>query len=477
MVEGSISAVAASEVITSEWGNSVRTKVQDLTDGHKHDGIGSHLVNRDSFHYVISESSGDFFIFDNRSKTYYLENGAFADLIGDFNTLATYGESFFFENGTYEGSYVTPFTVALNQPITVCGEHPYYTYIRNYYSGGSTFKITNGAWSAYRQVKIENMRVGAASSGIAIDCDQESANHAPPVSFRNLKLYFPLIGIRIVNPVDFSAIENVFVRTAGANNARGLIIANNDAQGTPLNRGNFVVNNYHVMGDSDSYTGIIGVLITGNYETNTGIINMLTLNDIFYITGGTSDNTDSIGVKIEGPAQCITIINPQQENVNTAYYLDGDTAGAIRSIKLLGCGYHSAKFPTASPHYFWRAVGEVEHCVVEGAWVQYGDVKEDERTNINYDMPNIFRDCYFNQAFESHTITPTRATRFDNCGPNPLLTGLNCPINGYSREAAGVGQPPTNSYYLVGDIIENTSDSTVWVKYSNSSSPYFLQLK
>jgi len=42
-------------------------------------------------------------------------------------------------------------------------------------------------------------------------------------------------------------------------------------------------------------------------------------------------------------------------------------------------------------------------------------------------------------------------------------------INGVGREAAGPGNPPSNSNWKAGDIVENTDDGTIWLKRSNGT--------
>jgi len=42
--------------------------------------------------------------------------------------------------------------------------------------------------------------------------------------------------------------------------------------------------------------------------------------------------------------------------------------------------------------------------------------------------------------------------------------GTNTVINGYGREAAGAGNPPTAANWQIGDIVQNTDDNTFWIK-------------
>jgi len=37
-------------------------------------------------------------------------------------------------------------------------------------------------------------------------------------------------------------------------------------------------------------------------------------------------------------------------------------------------------------------------------------------------------------------------------------------VNGLGREAAGSGASPTSAIWEIGDIVENTSDSSIWIK-------------
>ena len=42
-------------------------------------------------------------------------------------------------------------------------------------------------------------------------------------------------------------------------------------------------------------------------------------------------------------------------------------------------------------------------------------------------------------------------------------------INGVGVEAAGTGNPPTSTYWDVGDIVLNSDDSTVWIKLPDNT--------
>jgi hypothetical protein len=59
--------------------------------------------------------------------------------------------------------------------------------------------------------------------------------------------------------------------------------------------------------------------------------------------------------------------------------------------------------------------------------------------------------------------------RFDLVVENNILgdvqdEGLRTRMNGFGKEAAGAGNPPTASLWDVGDIVENTDDNAIWVK-------------
>lgn len=59
--------------------------------------------------------------------------------------------------------------------------------------------------------------------------------------------------------------------------------------------------------------------------------------------------------------------------------------------------------------------------------------------------------------------------RFDVVAVNNTLGdisdgGTRTRINGFGKEAAGVGNPPTASLWDIGDIVENMDDSTIWIK-------------
>jgi hypothetical protein len=57
----------------------------------------------------------------------------------------------------------------------------------------------------------------------------------------------------------------------------------------------------------------------------------------------------------------------------------------------------------------------------------------------------------------------------NNSAGNISDSGTRTRINGFGKEAAGVGNSPAAAFWDVGDIVENTDDNTVWIKTSDGA--------
>ncbi len=411
---------------------------------------GTGATYKPAYRYVIYTVGGTFYVYDNWDEAFELSAGTFGQLITTYNSLvsAGAGASFFWRTGDYVGSSATPFTVAQNKPCINVGEHMYYTYVSNTYSAGTTFKIQDADWSYARAyIFYKNMRIGAASTGIAIDAYQTTNNDDVRLILEDLNLYYPKIGVRYYNPFDNAYFKNLWIASSDQADTRGIIIANNS---TTTNYGNFSMYSIHTLEHPTNPSGHVGLEITSNISGNTKIINLITITDLECL--GYAYTADSIGVLLDGQlggVGAINFIGGTLESPRTSFRVKGYAHGL--GVQGMYCG------TPLNTDKFWHATGVVNGSTIQGCTVQPGSVDESGKTD-NFDYPTVFKEC----KFMNGSITPARSTKFINCGQTSYFLNKNCFVNGMTREASA----PTVGYYQPGEICHRTDNNTFYIKDS-----------